>query len=154
MTGFRTLPSATRTPKAESRAGETHIETHMDSDTARGGEDLFLADRERLLLLVISVLVTLLLLMLLPQWQWQWLSFLRLHKAPGLDWAGEDSGARASMTRVHTSACALRHFQDHKGDQEDEDRCANFVATPSTGCRRCRCTGSISLRLKRLCWWW
>jgi hypothetical protein len=68
------VPSATRAPKTESRAGETHI----GGDTGRGGEDLLLADREKLLLslqvLVISVLVTLLLLrLLLLQWKWWWL---------------------------------------------------------------------------------
>ena len=43
------VPPAARTPKAETRAGETHT----GGDTTRGGEDLLLAERERLLVLVL-----------------------------------------------------------------------------------------------------
>jgi len=54
------VPSAARSAKAETRAGETQT----GGDTARGEERLFLAEWERLLLLlVISILLVLLVLL-------------------------------------------------------------------------------------------
>jgi hypothetical protein len=52
MTRVRTLTSVCRDPKANIRAGETHI----GGDTVRGGEDSFLAERGRLLLLLLLVI--------------------------------------------------------------------------------------------------
>lgn len=80
------VPSAARTPQAETRAGRSHI----GSDTARR-EDLFLDERGRLLillLLVISTLVILLvvtLLVVIPlvvvlQWWWRWAVVFYLSK--------------------------------------------------------------------------
>jgi len=46
----RTLPSAARSAKAETRAGETHTGV----DTIRGGEGLFLAERGKVAAAVAS----------------------------------------------------------------------------------------------------
>jgi hypothetical protein len=62
-------PSAVRTPKAETRAGETHI----SGDTARGGEDSFLAEQGRLLLLLILLAISVLVVLLLLLLWWRWL---------------------------------------------------------------------------------
>ena len=58
------VPSAARTPKAETRTGETHT----GGDTARGGEGSFLGERGRLLLLLLLLVVSIQLILLLLQW--------------------------------------------------------------------------------------